>query len=212
MNIMKYFSLIGALIVGFHLSAASNPQSPVTLLKTISTQAITQLKAEKSKKGEKIPVSVVRKIINKTLLPHVDLNYMSRAVLGRAVWTKATASQKKQFQLQFTNLIINTYSSALTTFDKNDIIFHKIRGGFAGKTIVQVNSSVTAPGTQPLPVVYHVELIKNKWLLHDLSVDGVSLLQSYRAQFVSLIQNDGLNGLISTLKSHNVELAKGETS
>ena len=137
MNIIKSFSLIGALFVAMSVSAASNPQSPVILLQKISTQAISQLKAEKANKGEKIPVSVVRKIINKTLLPHVDLDYMSRAVLGRAVWTKATPSQKKQFQQQFTNLIINTYSSALTTFDKNDI--HKyIDSGLHGDTLVEL--------------------------------------------------------------------------
>ncbi len=120
---------------------------------------------------------------------------------------KSQCQKKKRFKEQFTNLVINTYASALTTFDKRRIKFFPIRGGYKGRTIVQVNSEVDAPGAPPLPVVYHLQKEHGKWLVYDLSVDGISLVQSYKAQFAGIIQQSKLDGLLTTLEKHNATLA-----
>ena len=164
--------------------------SPVKMLRAVSTHAIDQLKQDKKglTSSKQVPLKI-HHIINNVLLSHVDLDSMSRAVLGRNVWEKASDKQKARFKVQFNNLVINTYASALTTFDKNRIKFFPIRGGYKGKTSVPVNSQVDAPGAPPLPVVYHLERKKDgKWLVYDLSVDGISLVQSYKAQFATVIQ------------------------
>lgn len=208
MRYMKLILLTLSLVFSSYLAAATAADSPSTLLQKVSSKAVSELRVAKAKlpAGKKVPILTVHRIINQELLPHVDLNGMSRAVLGRNAWGKATANQRVRFKAQFTDLVINTYASALTTFDKNRIKFYRIRGGYEGKSVIQVNSVVTAPGAPPLPVVYHMEKIKGSWYIFDLSVDGISLIESYKAQFSSMLQQKGLDGLISTLKSHNQNL------
>ena len=208
MKILKTFSIILVILFAANTFAASY-KSPVKMLRTVSTKAIDKLKADKKglKSSKQVPLKKIHVIINNVLLPHVDLNRMSREVLGRNVWDKATKAEKKRFKVQFTDLVINTYASALTTFDKNRIKFFPIRGGYKGKKIVQVNSEVDASGAPPLPVVYHLERHGSHWLVYDLSVDGISLIQSYKAQFAAVIQQKKLNGLITTLETHNQTLA-----
>lgn len=205
MRYIKFFIVSLSLLCSSYLAAATAADSPSTLLQQVSSKAIGELRVAKEKlpAGKKVPITVVHKIINQMLLPHVDLDSMSRAVLGRNAWSKATANQQDRFKAQFTDLVINTYASALTTFDKNRIKFYRIRGGYQGKSVVQVNSVVNAPGAPPLPVVYHMEKLKDGWHIFDLSVDGISLIESYKAQFSALLQQKGLDGLISTLASHN---------
>ena len=209
---MKYIKI--SLFVLITLCAANafavNYDSPVKMLREVSTDAIDQLKQNKKdlNSSKQVPLKKIHHIIHKVLLPHVDLDNMARVVLGRNVWQKASTKQQERFKVQFTNLVINTYASALTTFDKNRIKFFPVRGGYEGKTIVQVNSEVDAPGSPPLPVVYHLQRKKNgKWLVYDLSVDGISLVQSYKAQFSAIIHQSNLEGLLKTLEKHNATLA-----
>lgn len=207
MRIVKLILLSSLLFCSSYLLAAPT-NSPSALLQQISTNAINRLKVVKAKlpKGKKVPIMAMHRIVDQVLLPHVDLDMMSRSVLGRNAWQAASASQKKRFKDQFTDLVINTYASALTTFDKNKIKFYPIRGGYQGKDIVQVNSVVNAPSAPPLPVVYHMERKGNEWYVFDLSVDGISLVESYKAQFAAMLQQKGLDGLIKTLKQHNQTL------
>lgn len=188
--------------------AIADTQSPTSMLRTVSNQAIAELKAAKAKlpKYKSVPILTMHRIIDQKLLPHVNLDTMARAVLGRHAWRSASGSQQKRFKQEFTDLVINTYASALRTFDKNEVKFYRIRGGYKNKSIVQVNSIVVSPGAPTLPVVYHLEKEGSKWLIFDLSVDGISLIESYKAQFASLLQQKGMNGLIDTLAKHNKSL------
>ena len=189
----------------FQVTYAATVPSPVVMLQTISDAAITQLKQAK-KNNPDLPTLLLHKIIETQLLPHVDLDLMSRAVLGRNAWEGATAAQKNEFKDQFTALVINTYSNALKAFDKDQISFYDVRGGYQGKTIIQVNSVVKTPDTEPLPVVYHLILKNNQWYITDLSVEGISLVESYQAQFAPIIADKGLSGLIILLKENNSKL------
>ena len=208
---MRYIKLItftSLMVFASFLTAAIAADSPSAMLQTMSSKAIGELRAAKAKlpADKKVPITIVHRIIDQILLPHVDLDSMSRSVLGRNAWHTATPDQQVRFKAQFTDLVINTYASALTTFDKNRIQFYRVRGGYEGKQVIQVNSVVNAPGAPSLPVVYHLEKLKGAWYIFDLSVDGISLIESYKAQFASLLQQKGLDGLISTLGAHNKKL------
>lgn len=190
----------------FIVAQAFADGSPAVMLNNVAKTAIADLKKQKAKtpKGQKISVAAIDEIINRVFLPYVDLDTMSRAVLGRNIWRSASTSQRAAFKAQFTELVISTYASALASFNNNKVQFYRIRGGYQGKSIVQVNSTISAPGTKPLPVVYHLLKQKNgKWSIYDFSVDGISLVETYKAQFSSIVQSKGLSGLISQMKDHN---------
>lgn len=188
---------------------ADNDDSPVDMLRKVSTCAIDQLNTSKEKVGKDkdVPLQTIRHIVNTCLLPHIAFDDMSRRVVGTNTWKRASASQKEKFKQEFTNLVIDTYSSGLKTFDKRRIKFPPIRGGYKGKTFVQVNSRIDSRGGEPLSVVYSLERNNGQWLVYDISVDGVSLLQSYRVQFATVIENKGFNGLLTMLASRNKVLS-----
>jgi phospholipid transport system substrate-binding protein len=207
MKMIKTLIVIIALFFSVQIFAAS--ESPAVMLNNVAQSAIAALKKEKASlpPGKKIPLSSIYRIVNQKFLPYADLDAMSRAAIGRAAWGSANGKQRKEFIEQFTDLVINTYASALTSFNNNKVQFYQIRGGYEGKSIVQVNSTITAPDTKPLPVVYHLEKKNGKWLIYDFSVDGISLVESYKAQFSPIVQEKGMNGLIAMLKQSNKQLS-----
>ncbi len=60
-----------------------------------------------------------------------------------------------------------------------------------------------------MPIDYSLYLSKAKqdWMVYDITIDGVSLVSTYRSNFGSQIRRNKLAGLIADLKEKN---AKGK--
>lgn len=174
-------------------------QSPVALLKNISNQMIAKLEHNKSRLKKP---GVVHGIVRTTLLPHVDLNRMSMRVVGPHAWRAATNEQKREFKKEFTRMVISTYSAAIASYDGDRVLFYPLRGGYSGKT-VQVRSVIVRRNGRRIPVSYSLIRKGNSWLVYDFSVENISIVRSYRAQFAGVLSNSGMKGLIYRLKQHN---------
>lgn len=95
--------------------------SPVPMLERTANEIITTLKENKS--SLKTNPAVIYKAVETHLLPNVDVVGMSRSVLGRQAWIKASESEKEQFAQAFTRLVIRTYSSPLAQYSDETIQF-----------------------------------------------------------------------------------------
>lgn len=199
--IVRKFAFFAAILSLFSSSAMA-AADPVAMLQQVSDQTISQLK---SNQGEiKNNPKAIYKLIQTILMPHVDLVGMSRSVVGKQYWDSATPAQQQEFSSQFSSLIAGTYVSALQSYTNQQIKFYPIRGGIqAGQTRVEVNSEIIQPNGPSIPVNYRLALKNNEWLMYDLVVDSVSLLNSYRAQFAAPLQQGGLANLIQQMQKHN---------
>lgn len=173
--------------------------SPMRLMDQVTQQTLTELK--KNQATLQTNPKVVYSIIHRILLPHVDLQEMSRLVLGREVWAAASPIEKQKFMMQFKLLLVRTYSSALAAYKNETVKFKPPRD--QGGSQVQVDSLILQEGGPSIPVSYRLVFKNGQWKLYDLIVEGVSLVESYRAQFAEAISKNGLNGVISQLEQKN---------
>jgi phospholipid transport system substrate-binding protein len=58
-----------------------------------------------------------------------------------------------------------------------------------------------------MPLDYKMHNVSDRWKVYDLSVDGISLVANYRAQFNKVIRSASYETLVERLKSHNAEFA-----
>lgn len=173
--------------------------SPMSLMDQVTQQTLTELKNNQA--TLQTNPKVVYGIIHHILLPHVDLQEMSRLVLGREVWAKASPMEKQKFMMQFRLLLVRTYASALAAYKNETVKFKPPRG--QGGSQVQVDSLILQEGGPSIPVSYRLVFKNGQWKLYDLIVEGVSLVESYRAQFADAISKNGLNGVINQLEQKN---------
>ncbi|MBI5447195.1 MAG: ABC transporter substrate-binding protein [Gammaproteobacteria bacterium] len=183
------------------LSSAYALSSPVDMLEDVSSRAINQLKAHQA--TLKTNPAVVYRIINQILLPHAAMEDMARVALGRSAWGKATPAQRILFVKEFTQLMVNTYSSALAAYTDETIQFYPLRGGYQNKTRVQVDSVVIRESGPSLSVKYRLVLKGGQWKVYDISVEGVSILESFRSQFADELSQGDLDDLLQKLQAHN---------
>lgn len=171
---------------------------PLTMLKQTSAQMLNTLKQNKS--SMKSNPATVYRIVNTVLLPHVDLETMGRSVVGRTYWMQATPAQREEFKRLFTRQVTKTYSAALESYENEQIKFYPIRGYDPSAQRLQVQSVIIRGNGQTIPLNYRLLNVGGQWKVYDFTVEGVSIVQSYSAQFSDDLQKGGLNALLIKMR------------
>lgn len=178
--------------------------SPVPMLETAANQILSTL--EKNKATLKNNPQVIYRAVEQSLLPNVDVSGMSRSVLGRQAWMKATPSERQQFSEAFTQLVIRTYASPLAEYTDETVKFLPVRGSLEGR-FLRVNSLIVRSNGKNIPLSYSLVAKNGQWKIYDLSVEGVSLLQSFRSQFAQALQNSNMQELIKQMRERSKKAA-----
>ncbi len=145
-------------------------------------------------------------LVSDLLLPHFDFTTMARWVLGR-YWRTATPAQRKQFVDEFRTLLVRTYATALLEYRDQRIRYLPFHGDAASGDVT-VRTKVLQPGGRSIPIDYRLDRRGGRWRIYDVSVDGVSLVTTYRGSFASEIQRIGMGGLLNKLRRRNQQLSQ----
>lgn len=178
-------------------SFAEDP-APLALLKDVSGKMLAEL--NKHIKTIKTDDKLVYNLVDRICVPHFDVVGMSHAVVGR-YWQAASTDAQQQFVTEFTRYIVRTYAAAMQSYDGEVIKFHPIRGAIDG--CVQVNSDLLLKSAAPIQMQYRLSKKAGKWVIYDFSIDGVSIVKNYNAQFAGALRQSGLSGLVKKLHENN---------
>jgi phospholipid transport system substrate-binding protein len=199
--LISLVSLLACLIVNL----AYAQQDPQAMLKSVADQLIVKLKENKTTLSQN--PSLVYSLANKIVVPHADIDTMSRKVLPAQTWQKASESQRNQFEAEFTTLLVRTYASALANYTDQKIRFYPIRGGYQGKKDIQVKSMIERSDGPAISVNYKLLNKGTEWKVYDLIVEGVSLIESFRSQFEDQLAQGSMEDVLKQLAAHNTENA-----
>ena len=185
-------------LLSFPVFAQNNP---VVLLQSIANNMIAGLKANKA--TLKTKPAIVYNLAYRYVVPNADLLEMSKHVLPPDVWNHATPAQRIQFQREFTITFIRTYVSALTSYENQTVRFFPIRGDYSNAKTAEVSSQIEGSNIQTIRVVYRLIHTNRGWKLFDMSVEGVSMIDSFRAQFADILSQGSMNQLLTQMSRHN---------
>ena len=174
--------------------------SAVSMLEQAANQIISTLQANQSKL--KTDHAIMQHAIERYLLPHVDVMGMSRSVLGRNAWNQASLEEKRAFTQAFTQLVVRTYATPLAEYSGETVRFSPQQEAASSQRFMRVNSVIKRPNGQVIPLNYALVSQGGNWKVYDLSVEGVSLLQSFRNQFSQALQKSSLKAVIAHMQKH----------
>ncbi len=173
---------------------------PVGMLNSIANQMISELKSHQA--SLKTNPTVVYAIANRVVVPHANLDAMAQHVLPPQTWRTASAAQRSEFKRQFTMVLERTYASALANYSDETVRFFPVRGGVQG-SMVTVQSEIDRSSGSPIRVSYRLIGNGGNWQLFDMSVEGVSMLDSFRSQFADQLSRGNIDNLIKVLHTRN---------
>ncbi len=140
-------------------------------------------------------------LVDGIVLPYFDFHRMSRWVLGK-YWRSATRGQRSRFVRQFKALVVRTYATALLAYSDERVEILPVRET-GHVTRATVRTEIRRSGGIPIPINYSMYQKNGLWKVHDVTIDGISLVTNYRSSFGAQIQRVGLEGLIRHLEAHN---------
>jgi phospholipid transport system substrate-binding protein len=142
-----------------------------------------------------------RRLVRKAVDERFDWEEMSRRSLAR-YWDLRTDEEKREFVQLYSDLLERTYVDKVEGYSGVKVIYEgeSVDNGYA---VVKVKI-VTKKNTN-VHVHYGLKKKGNKWLVYDVSIEGVSLVNNYRTQFNRIILQSSYENLVKRL-SEKVEL------
>jgi len=144
----------------------------------------------------------ILKLVDSKVLPHFDFRRMTQLAVGK-YWRTATPEQRLALVTEFRNMLVRTYTKVFTVYRDQKVDVKPLRMA-ANDTEVTVKTGIGLPGTPTTQVDYEMKKADDGWKVFDISIEGVSMVLSYRGTFTSEIQDGGIEGLIKTLSSKNL--------
>lgn len=204
-TIQRYFSVLLSslfLFAGSASAQAVDQSTPDGLIKTVVSDVMASVKSDPEIQKGNIPRIV--DLVEKKIVPYTDMRRTTEMAMGPN-WKKATPEQQAQLVSEFKNLLIRTYSGALSQLRDQTIQFKPLRAAPDDKEVV-VKTVVIGRG-DPVPLDYRLEKTANGWRVYDMNIMGVWLVEAYRNQFANQISQNGVEGLVKFLQDRNKQLA-----
>ena len=174
-----------------YILAESDPGSYVM---EMTTNAINTLTDKSISQNEK--ESQFGKLFDKNF----DIPSISRFVLGK-YWKQASLDQKKNFIKAFRNYVVKTYSSRFNEYSGEKLKLVNYENEKNPK-IFLVHTILERQDAPVIKVDWRIGKKKDRFVILDIIIEGISLAITQRSEFVSVIdQNEGnIDKLISILK------------
>jgi phospholipid transport system substrate-binding protein len=193
---MKIVAL--ALGVCLGLARAQEP-GPEQLIQRITDEVMTAIQADRElAAGDK---DKALKLAEQKVLPYVDFEEATRLAVSRA-WLQASAEQKRKLVSEFRAMMLRTYTSAMGAYTGTEPRLLPSRGQARGAEAT-VRCQFSRSGARPVQVAYELRRTGAGWKIYDVSVEGMSLVLTYRTEFDGILKQEGIDGLISRLAQKN---------
>jgi len=126
-----------------------------------------------------------------------DWTEMSRRALGKH-WAGRTPAEQQEFAGLFRDLLERAYVSKIERYAGEPI-------AYVGESVdgdqATVRTRITTKQGQDVPIDYRLARQGDNWLVYDVLVENISLINNYRTQFDGIIKTSSYEELVKKLKA-----------
>ena len=190
-------SLLGAVaLLALSAGGAGAEDGPRQVVETTANQVLAVLNQKE------LPLDEKRSKIEDIVYAHVDFETLSRLVLARN-WKRFDERQYADFKNEFKRHLSGTYWKTLEDYRDQKVEVNGTRQEKNGD--VTVRSTIEGERSEPIRLDYRMRSSSSKWMVIDVIIEGVSLVQNFRNQTQEIIGDVGIDGLIDRLRQKNAE-------
>jgi phospholipid transport system substrate-binding protein len=141
----------------------------------------------------------LRVIVDEELVPYIDSRYAAFRVIGNYI-KQTKPEERDAFVLAFKDYMVATYAGALTQYKNQKVIFEPAKA-VGNQNIVTIKTRVIDPGKPDINIEFKLRRAKDaqNWQVFDMVAEGISLLDSKRAELGNLIRQQGLASVTALL-------------
>nr|WP_018982733.1 ABC transporter substrate-binding protein [Salinimonas chungwhensis] len=176
-----------------------NQKNPYEMIQDVAMRTFDRIKENQA--SIKNDPEQMRTIMQEELLPYVDYKFAAYKVLGKYA-SKVDRDELQEFVKVFREYLITTYAVAMNYYDDQEVIFEPA-SDVGDSSYVVVRAIVKDPNRPEIKVAFKLrkDSRTNEWGAFDMVAEGISLLDSKRSEFESIIRQDGIQKVIELMQS-----------
>ncbi len=182
-------------------------QAPDVILKATTLDMLRSINADREALDN--APDKLKLLVEKIILPQIDFIAASKLVLGK-YWRRADQKQKIQFIRQFRTVLLRFYSAAIYEYVSNknealpeDLFHYFPLNAKPEDSSTTVRAELKSDSGQVIPIHYRMHMTSKGWKIYDVSVEGISIITTYKNNFATELKTKGIDDLIASLEEKN---------
>jgi len=127
---------------------------------------------------------------------------MAKLSVGKEHWSQFNTKQKDEFTSLFTELFQSFYIDKLDLFSDEEVVFQPATE--VNNKKVQVPTTLLSKGKK-YSILYKLANTKNGWKIYDITIEGVSLIHTYRSQYQHILESGEIEDLLTKMREKQIE-------
>ncbi len=195
-----------AAVIGMPSSAHAQAATAKDFVQKLGDDAIKQLTDKSIPDNERV------KRMRALLRSSFNEAVVAKFVLGTS-WARTNDDQRTEFQKLYEIVVAHNYAGLFKRYSGQTFEVQGERTLDANTTVVNARINQTN-GAPPIPVELQVDHEDSGWKATDIKVDGVSMPQTHRKEYASVINrsSNGVEGLLQALRDKAKQLEAAEPS
>jgi phospholipid transport system substrate-binding protein len=145
-----------------------------------------------------------RTAIKKIIAQNFDFEAMAWHSLG-PYWEKLNDGERVEFKALFQDLFQESYTKLVLDFLKREKVLYNKEELHEGQALIQ---TTLIRVNEEIPVDYSLIFVQGKWLVDDVTIDGVSIVRNYQRSFTRVIQRESYKSLLQKMRLQQQAIEK----
>ncbi len=163
----------------------------------IAVQTDPQLKGQEFRNKRR---AAIKRIISQNF----NFDTMAKQSLG-PYWKRLEGAKQLEFKAIFQDLFQDSYTKLVLDFLGREKILYTKEDIDHGNALVK---TTIARVNEEIPVDYSLGAVGQKWLVEDVTIDGVSIVQNYQKSFSRVIRQETYEGLLKKMRMQQRTIEK----
>lgn len=193
------YAIFCPFIVSAVVSVSAYAGEPTNQVKSTVDKVLDILKNKELKKPAR--TAERRALIRTVVGERFDFEEMSKRTLALN-WQKRTPEERKEFVSLFSDLLERSYINKIETYTDEKIVYGEetVEGEYG-----VVKTKVITKRNVDIPMEYKLLKKSSQWMVYDVVIEGVSLVNNYRNQFNKIIRTQSYDELVKRLRNKQEE-------
>ncbi|MCR5536465.1 MAG: ABC transporter substrate-binding protein [Succinivibrio sp.] len=196
-------AMLGLLLISSAFAAEENT-NPYVLANNVAERTFAELQKNADKLED---LNYCRALINRELMPHIDVKYAAYKVMGSAL-KNISKEDREAFCVAFGKYLEKTLTETLHKYTNQELIKSPVSEPDKDASIVSVKVGIQKPGEAVVALI--LKCRKNtktgEWKAFDLIAENVSVLDAKAAEISPIINKDGVQAAIEALNKNVQQL------
>lgn len=198
---------ISAFVILFSLSlilqdASSEAGTPTEWVRSVleevmAIQTNPQLQGHEFRKEKRIA-------IKKIIAQNFRFDTMAKQALGQH-WQTLSEPNRLEFKAIFQDLFQDSYTKLVLDFLGREKILYTKEDSDQNKASVK---TIIVRMNEEIPVDYSLGAMGQGWLVEDVAIDGVSIIQNYQKSFSRVIRQESYQALLKKMRTQQQAIEK----